>query len=28
LMAGGIPKLFENPILTKTGDERVSSRAR
>jgi PAS domain S-box-containing protein len=25
LMAGGIPKLFENPILTKTGDERVIS---
>jgi PAS domain S-box-containing protein len=25
LMAGGPPKLFENPILTKTGDERIIS---
>jgi PAS domain S-box-containing protein len=25
LMAGGLPKLFENPILTKIGDERVIS---
>ena len=25
LMVGGLPKLFENPILTKIGDERVIS---
>ncbi|MEN8689387.1 MAG: transporter substrate-binding domain-containing protein [Desulfobacterales bacterium] len=25
LMTGGLPKLFENPILTKIGDERVIS---
>lgn len=25
LMAGGLPKLFENPILTKNGEERVIS---